>query len=81
MIINENTVYLDSDTQIINERLYLPLRALSEGFGNQVEWNEDKRVANIISNTTTVEKSLPLDGSNPLEGLFNLTSNFKANKV
>lgn len=50
------TVELDVPAQIIGDRTYVPLRAVSEAFGCLVDWNEESYTIDIkTANTTPVE--------------------------
>ena len=42
-MINWETIYPDVAPQIINDRTYLPLRAVGEGLGAQVNWDGNTR--------------------------------------
>ncbi len=42
---------LDAQAQIINDRTYLPLRAVSEALGCHVDWDNDTRTVIITSNS------------------------------
>jgi hypothetical protein len=41
-------VQLDSSAEIINNRLYVPMRFIAEALGARVQWNEKERAVNII---------------------------------
>lgn len=47
VMINGKAVSSDVPAQLINDRLYLPLRAASEGLGLGVEWNADTRTVYV----------------------------------
>lgn len=47
MKVNEKVVRLEAVAQIKNSRTFVPLRAVSEAFNNNVEWNGVKRIINI----------------------------------
>lgn len=47
MKVNEKVVRLEAVAQIRNSRTFVPLRAVSEAFNNNVEWNGVKRIINI----------------------------------
>jgi hypothetical protein len=49
MSVAGKVVSLDAPAKIVNERTYVPLRAISEGFGAEVEWNGENRTINIKS--------------------------------
>lgn len=61
--VNEKKVKLDSASQIVNDRMYVPLRFLSETLGASVSWNEKTLTANVKS----AEASVPahLKGKSP----------------
>ena len=42
-----NGQQLDTDAYIINDRVYVPLRAVSESMGAEVEWDNDTRSAYV----------------------------------
>ena len=44
-----DTLYADVAPQIINDRTYLPLRAVGEGLGAQVDWDGSTRSVYITS--------------------------------
>lgn len=46
-----NGSQLASDATIINDRVYVPTRAVSEALGANVEWDGDKRIVNISMTT------------------------------
>lgn len=59
MIIDSKTLYingteleLDVPARIINDRTYVPLRAVSENLNAQVEWNGENRTVSITTNKT-----------------------------
>ncbi|MFA7637278.1 MAG: copper amine oxidase N-terminal domain-containing protein [Monoglobales bacterium] len=52
--INSNTIYKDGEEipidvpgQLINSRTMIPLRAISEAFGLEVDWNEETRTVTV----------------------------------
>lgn len=56
--INEKTVKLDAQATIVNDRIYVPLRFLSETLGAQVSWNDATITANIASSEAQVPSHL-----------------------
>ena len=42
--ISVNGTYMDAPNHYINETLYVPLRAVTEGFGYKIIWNEDRSI-------------------------------------
>ncbi|MGE5454396.1 MAG: copper amine oxidase N-terminal domain-containing protein [Methylocystaceae bacterium] len=47
----------DSPPQIINDRLFLPVRAISEAMGAQVTWKDDEKSVYIVTQQTSRVKS------------------------
>lgn len=47
MYVNGYSVYLDSPAVKIDDRTLVPVRAISESFGCEVEWYEDKELVSI----------------------------------
>ncbi len=43
-------IELDAPAKIVNDRTYIPLRAVSEAFDCEVQWDEKTRTVEIISN-------------------------------
>ena len=56
--INEKTVKLDAQSTIVNDRMYVPLRFLSETLGARVSWDDATICANISSVDAYVPKHL-----------------------
>ena len=44
---NEKIIWLDVPPKILSERILVPLRAIAEGFGAIVTWDEATRTVNI----------------------------------
>ena len=44
MYINDKMIHLDVPAQIYNSRTFVPLQALSEVFGANVCWNEQRLI-------------------------------------
>jgi len=42
-----NGIKLESDAKLINDRIYVPLRAVSESMGAQVNWSDEAYAAYI----------------------------------
>ncbi len=68
--VDGNDVYSDVSPMLINDRLYLPLRAVSEGLGLDVKWDGETKTAfinSISENTegenmvTKLNKMMPTD--------------------
>lgn len=65
LFIGSNIMYLDSITsveldvpaEIINDKTYIPLRAVSEAFDASVEWDENSKTATIVSNDSSLKIS------------------------
>lgn len=47
------TVYLDAPATVVSDRTLVPVRAVSEGFGLAVDWNEEEQKVIITSDKTT----------------------------
>ena len=47
--VNDEILYFDVAPQIINDRTLIPLRAISEGFGMKVGWDDDTKTASVES--------------------------------
>lgn len=45
----DEIISLDAPIKIVNDRTFVPLRALSEAFGNKVEWDDETRIISITS--------------------------------
>lgn len=52
MYLNGTEIELDVPARIINDRTYVPLRAVSENLNAQVEWNGENRTVSITTNKT-----------------------------
>ncbi|MBQ7264929.1 MAG: alpha/beta fold hydrolase [Firmicutes bacterium] len=53
--VNNETVTPDVPQQIINDRFYIPLRAISEAIGADVAWDAETKTAKITYNETSAE--------------------------
>ncbi|WP_026476681.1 copper amine oxidase N-terminal domain-containing protein [Alkaliphilus transvaalensis] len=60
----DESLTLDEEPFMYNERIYLPIRAISEGLGYQIDYDEHTHTV-TISDKTALEK---LPAANPLEG-------------
>lgn len=49
LIVNDNITFLDTPPIIVNDRTIVPLRAISEAFDCDVQWEEDTRTVTISS--------------------------------
>ena len=56
--VNGKSVVLDTNAVIVNDRIYVPLRFLSEALGADVTWKSDTLTANITSQKAEVPKHL-----------------------
>lgn len=56
--VNEKKVILDAKSAIVNDRMYVPLRFLSETLGANVSWNEKTITANVKSADASVPAHL-----------------------
>lgn len=48
VIVNNEIIEIDAKPQIVNDRTYIPLRALQEALGDEVTWDGETRSVNII---------------------------------
>lgn len=48
MLRNNETIVLDVMPRLIEDRTMIPLRAVSEAFGAEVNWNENEKIVNIV---------------------------------
>ena len=51
-------IKFDTPPVIKNNRTLIPIRALTEGFGYKVEWNQEDKKATIIKDTNVIELQL-----------------------
>lgn len=49
MQVNEKNIQLDVAPQIIQDRTFVPVRAITESFGNNVEWDADAKTVKILT--------------------------------
>ena len=56
--INEKTVKLDAAAAIVNDRMYVPLRFMSEALGASVSWNDSTITADVRSSSASVPSHL-----------------------
>lgn len=54
LLVNGEVLKTDSPPVIINDRVFLPLRAVTEAFGATVEWNEAERQVTVVYMTYTL---------------------------
>lgn len=52
----DKAIHLDVPAQIVNDQTFVPLRAVSEVFNCDVQWDEDTKTITITSPKTTDEK-------------------------
>ena len=50
LYINDNVTILDVLAQIVNNRTLVPVRAVSEAFGCNVDWDGDAKTVSIVTN-------------------------------
>ena len=50
LVRNGEKIELDSPAVLVNNRTMVPVRAISEAFGCEVDWNENERTVTIITN-------------------------------
>lgn len=70
MYVNGNAVTLDTPACLVNNRTLVPVRAISEAFGLQVEWNSECKTV-IISTNKNSETTPPITETEA----FNLVQN------
>ncbi len=72
--VNDESIHSDSDPTIINDRVYVPVRVVSEALGAEVNWDEKKQTINIDSNIKRIasipEENIYLYSFNEDEGSF-----------
>ena len=66
-ILNGQTLAVAQEPQNKNGTLWVPLRALCEAIGSQVDWDPDSRVVNIYHNNLNVQVT-PGDATVTAEG-------------
>lgn len=62
--VNDKTFTPEIPQQIIDGRFMLPLRAVGEAIGVDVNWDPDTKTALIISSSIIIEPQVPGDGVN-----------------
>ncbi len=67
MLLNGAIVRLDVPARIVEERTLVPLRAVSEGLGADVNWNNDKREVEIKKSIKTKRAASASDILNAIE--------------
>lgn len=50
LYVNNNVTVLDVPAQIVNDRTLVPVRAISEAFGCNVDWDGNTRTVSIVTN-------------------------------
>ena len=50
LYVNDNVTVLDVSAQIVNDRTLVPIRAISEAFGCNVDWNDETKTVSIRAN-------------------------------
>ena len=58
LYVNNNVTVLDVPAQIINDRTLVPVRAVSEAFGCNVDWDGETRTVHITSNKYPTSESV-----------------------
>ena len=61
MTVDGSEIELDSPAQIINSRTMVPLRAISESFGCEVEWDGETKTVIINTNAEETPEDLPTE--------------------
>lgn len=59
IIVNGNEVPTDAQPKIIDGRVYVPIRAISEGFGTPISWDNDTKTVYVNSDPNTIPEELP----------------------
>ena len=59
MYVNGNTVTLDTPACVVNDRTFVPVRAISEAYKTTVDWNGDTKTVIISSNA--VSTTIPVE--------------------
>lgn len=54
VLINGKSLGSETPAYIVNNRTMIPLRAVSEGFGARVQWNEENKTVDIFKDNKTV---------------------------
>ena len=54
VLINGKSLGSETPAYIVNNRTMIPLRAVSEGFGAKVQWNEENKTVDIFKDNKTV---------------------------
>ncbi len=67
---NETAVVLDVPAKLIDKRTLVPVRAISEAYGCQVDWNGNTNTVVIISDLSTVEV-MKINDESVSAGYFN----------
>ena len=63
MSVNDEVKEIDVPAQLINDRTMVPIRACSEAFGLDVEWNDHARLIRIKQGISVVSEKHDRDGS------------------
>lgn len=71
-------VTMDTAPYTVNDRTMVPARFLAEGFGAQVDWDEDSQTVTITPKQQTV---MTVNGFNITEGLFNYALSANMSKL
>ena len=58
LYVNNNVTVLDVPAQIVNDRTLVPVRAVSEAFGCNVDWDGETRTVHITSNKYPTSESV-----------------------
>lgn len=57
---NGEKIKIDTNSRIVNDRIYLPLRAVIESLGGGVQWNDQLRQVEIVTTRLPMIRRLPL---------------------
>lgn len=62
ILYKNNEIYtLDTPAMIVNDRLLVPVRAVSEAFGCDVRWDEENKTVNIADNIKYISENILTD--------------------
>ncbi len=53
--VNGTYLYMDAEPFLLNQRTYVPIRAIGEALGAEVSWDEETEVASIEQEDTTIQ--------------------------
>ncbi len=53
--VNDTYLYMDVEPFLMNDRTYVPIRALGEALGAEVDWDDDSQIATIQTEETLIQ--------------------------